>query len=144
MIVGCRIYPCMNLILAILLSVVSCFSLFNSFGLDALPAPELTEFNTGLARQFVILIENTDDGLIKVLTDAEEKVIGEVVLPVQRASSIPSRYWGAHSDSRASCFRVDVFCRGSSGLTNWGPQRFPQRRRQFIGQRYGANSFFHP
>lgn len=86
----------MNLILAILLSVVSCFSLFNSFGVDATPALELTEFNTGLTRQFVILIENTDDGLIKVLTDAEEKVIGEVVSPVQRASSIPSRYWGAH------------------------------------------------
>ncbi len=86
----------MNLIISVVVTIVSCFSVFFSFGVEAMPAPELAEFDTGFVRQFVILIENKEKGYIRVLTDANEEVIAEVVSPVNNASSIPNSFWDAH------------------------------------------------
>jgi hypothetical protein len=114
----------MNIILAILLSIISCFSVSDSFDIDIKPAPELAEFDVGLRRLFVILIENEKDGTIKVLTDGEEIKIGEVVVPVKKASSIPIDLWSSHYIGACNGHKGGVVYSGGDSLRiRCGPDR---------------------
>ncbi len=100
------------------------FSISTSFDIECEKPVSLEEFDVSMSRMFVVLIENEVDGEIKIITDGKSRVVGEVVVPVEKALTIPDELWSAHyiGGSNGSKGGV-VYSGGDSIIVRCGPNR---------------------